>query len=322
MTPLDLGTIIARQMRERRERADQARIKVNLYTAAETRAVAEAVALLERAGQPSRVDCLMVGDSYLMTHLGRPSTRIDSPQDQAAVFAMMLGLVAAVAEAVAAFDQGAGASARPWIMGDLPDGAAATPDRALDSVARMTEAGAAVVKIEVVSPHVFDIIEEAARRGFPVAAHIGYTPQSNANRKYGDTEPEFLDLIAQARRARDCGAVALVVERVSQPVNALLCRPHPKALPVYGIFSGRVAHGGQSLNVFDSVIRPDFPAKAFPPTATLPRSAFPAAYSHATIVRHFAELLGMAYAGAYPRSQSSVLAEEVLQRLTATVLWD
>ena len=305
------------QHRLRRERPDRARIKVNLYTDAEARAVAAAVAELESAGEPSRIDCLMIGDSYLMTHLGRASTRLEGEAEQAEVFARMLGLVKGVAREARDFP----GDPRPWVLADLPDGAASTPAKAVDSIRRMIDAGADAVKVEVISPAVFDAIADAGAKGAPTVAHIGYKPQVGANRKYGDTEEEALALFDEAHRARDAGAFGLVLERVSQPVMGLITRPHDRGLPVWAIFCGQAPGAGQSLNVFDSVIRPSFAAIGFPPTSTLPRDAFPANYTHAVIARHFAALLKLTYAGTFPPRLSSALDDATLGRLGQASIW-
>jgi len=316
LTP-DLAARRAVQIRLRNAHPDRARIKVNLYTDAEVRAVAAAVAELEAAGDPSRIDCLMVADSYLMTHLGRGSTRLEGEAEQSEVFDMMLGLVRGVAGEAARFP----GDPRPWVLGDLPDGAAATPAKAVESIARMIGAGADAVKVEVISPAVFESISAAAARGLPTVAHIGYKPQIGANRKYGDTEDEALSLFAEARSARDAGAIGLVLERVSQPVVALITRAHPRGLPVWAIFCGQTPLAGQSLNVFDSVVRPGFAATGFPPTSTLARSDFPAGYTHEVIARHFAALLRLTYDGAFPPRLSSALAPDALARLDAAGVW-
>ena len=315
--PKNLAVRLGAQQRLRRQHPGRARIKVNLYTDAEARAVAAAVAELEGKGEPSRLDCLMVGDSYLMTHLGRASTRLESEAEQAEVFDMMLGLVRGVAREVKDFP----GEPRPWLLADLPDGATSTPAKAQDSIRRMIDAGADAVKVEVISPAVFDAIAAAAAKGAPTVAHIGYKPQVGTNRKYGDTEDEALALFDEARLARDAGAFGLVLERVSQPVMGLITRPHDRGLPVWAIFCGQADGAGQSLNVFDSVIRPNFAAFGFPPTSTLARDAFPGGYTHEVIARHFASLLSLAYAGTFPPKLSSALDEATLGRLAQAAVW-
>ncbi|MBM3546258.1 MAG: hypothetical protein FJX54_04860 [Alphaproteobacteria bacterium] len=312
-----LTSRLASQRRLRYAQPDQARIKVNLYTDSETRAVAAAVADLESSGFPSRVDCLMVGDSYLMTHLGRDSTRVEGEAEQARVFEMMVGLVRAVAREIKAFP----GDPRPWLLADLPDGAMATEAKALDSIARMIDAGAEAVKVEVLTPAVFDVIAKAAARGIPTVAHIGYKPQAGANRKYGDNEEEARSLLAEAGQARAAGAIGLVLERVSQPVMALITRPHERGLPVWAIFCGQAPGAGQSLNVFDSVIRPNFANFGFPPTSTLARSEFPDAYTEAAIRGHFLALLRHTYAGTFPPRLASALDASALARLGDIDVW-
>jgi len=313
----DLASRLDAQNRVRCERPDLARIKVNLYTGAEARAVATAVSRLESAGELSRIDCLMIGDSYLMTHLGRASTRLETEAEQREVFDLMLGLVRDVAKEALRFP----GDPRPWVLADLPDGAMATPAKAADSISRMIGAGADAVKLEVISDSVFDMIAAAASRGQPTVAHIGYKPQTGANRKYGDTEDEARALMAEARRARDAGAIGLVLERVSQPVMGLISRPHPRGLPIWSIFCGQAPGAGQSLNVFDSVMKPTFAATGFPPTSSLTRDAFPAGYVHEVIADHFASLLRLAYAGTFPPRLSSALGEAALGRLASIDVW-
>ncbi|MBB4264749.1 3-methyl-2-oxobutanoate hydroxymethyltransferase [Roseospira visakhapatnamensis] len=277
---------------------DVPRLKINLYRGYEVAAVAEAAADL-RGTVPgfTQLDSLMVADSVLTTHMGRASTRVPSGEE-AAFLDIMRGLVAEVAAAArAAFGTGPEA---PYVIADMPDGSARTPDDAERHGAGMLALGADILKVEVGDDGGFPILERLGRAGLPVIAHLGYTPQSRENRKYGTTPEEALALCAAARRARDAGARAIVLERVSGAVNGVLSRPSPRGLPVYSIFSGRCPHLGQSLNVWDSVIRPDFAAKAFPPTADLNRAAYPDGYTGAAIRAHMAALLRLTLEGRFP----------------------
>lgn len=307
MTGDGLAEAMSRQAGLRRRDAERPRIKVNLYTAEETHAVAEAAAALADNFGSDAIDCLMVGDSYLMTHLGRPSTRIDGAAEQAAFFKQMVGLVSQVARALpVAFASGS----RPWLMVDMPDGSVANVDSAIASMDRMRDAGAEALKIEIGNDDAFAIVEAASARGIPVVIHLGYSPQHGKNRRYGNTASEAETLFAAARRGRDAGAIALVLERVDPRVNEMLAAPHPRGLPVYSIFSGRARHGGQSLNVWDSVIRPPFVARNFPPTATLDRSDYPRRYTRPVIAEHFARLLALTCQGKFPQVEKSGLSPE------------
>jgi ketopantoate hydroxymethyltransferase len=285
-------------------------LKINLYTAVETEAVLGAIAA---TGAGDRVECVMVGDSYLMTHLGRASTSLASRTEHEwflGVLEERLAEVAAVLRCV---------SAPPVLIGDLPDGSAETPDRARRAADRLLAAGADVVKLEIASPAALDALSGMTRSGYGVIAHVGYTPQDGINRRYGDTLDEALELFATARRLQSLGACGLVLERVSEPVNQALARS--ATLPLYSIFSGRAVGGGQSLNVWDAVFLPDRPGRYFPPTAVLPRSAFPGAYTHALIEERMGGLIRLTLDGEFPRSPPSRLSPEELALLARIDPW-
>gem|GEM_PF-1581323 len=295
---IDLAKCLAAHQAARSARPDVPRIKVNLYKGYEVAAVAGALAdVRDEFDGFSQVDSLMVADSYLTTHLGHAGTRV-TPGDENTFLETMRGLVA---EVVAARREtfGTGPDA-PYVIADMPDGSARTPDTAERNGVGMLALGADILKVEVGESGGFSVLERLGRAGLPVIAHLGYTPQTRENRKYGTSMDEALALCAAARRARDCGARAIVLERVSGAVNGLLSRPSPSGLPVYSIFSGRCPYLGQSLNVWDSVIRPGFAAKAFPPTADLDRAAYPDGYTEPVIRAHMADLLRLTLAGRYP----------------------
>jgi ketopantoate hydroxymethyltransferase len=289
-------------------------IKINLYNGLEAGAVLEAIAAM-RAGDA--VECFMVGDSYLMTHLGYPSTRLDTKEQQDWFLNVMISLVGEVARALAPLH----GTRRPFLLADLPDGAAVTTAKCLAAAERMVAAGAEAIKLEIVSPESLGMLEALARRGYTVLAHIGYTPQDGANRRHGDSVGEALELFGQARAARDHGACGLTLERVSEPVNRTLCQVRPGALPIYSIFSGRAAGGGQSLNVWDAVFLPDVARRYFPPTATLPRSAYPEGYTAPVIQDHMTRLLAATLRGEFPLSPPTRLAAQDIELLLDIDPW-
>jgi ketopantoate hydroxymethyltransferase len=308
---------LAPQVRARRAAPERPRLKLNLYTGTETRAAARAALALAAEGMDPAIDCLMVGDSYLMTHLGRPTTRIPDEAEQEQVLVLLCRLLAEVRTARdASF-----AAPAPWLMGDLPDGSAADVERALRSAAAMAEAGAEAVKLELGREADFAVLEALSARGVPVAAHIGYTPQARPNRRYGVSAQEAARLFAEARRARDGGAVALVVERLTAAVHRRLAAPAPGALPVYAIFSGGAAGTGQSLNVWDAVMRPDSAARGFPPTASLDRADYPERYTEPLIARHLLELMRLALAGRFPPPERKPLPDAELVLIDALPVW-
>jgi ketopantoate hydroxymethyltransferase len=307
----------APQILRRRALPTRPRLKINLYKGIETEAVADAAAALAATSGESGIDCLMVGDSYLMTHLGGSPTRIGDPVEQRRVLALLIGLMAEVRRARDACFGPSG----PWLMADFPDGSAGEVESARRSTDAMAGAGAECVKLELGNEAAFAVLERLSAKGVPVAAHIGYTPQARLNRRYGVNGQEAAALFAEARRARDAGAVALVLERVTNAVHERLAAPAADALPVYAIFSGAVPGTGQSLNIWDAVVRPDFAAKAFPPTASLTRADYPAGYTRAVIARHIQELMRLTLEGEFPPPERKPLAAEDLAVLDALPVW-
>lgn len=290
-------------------------IKLNLYRDYEVEALA--LAMEENPVLPIgvRIDCLMVSDSYLMTHLGRTSTKLD-PGEQSLFLEIMCGLVREVAHRT----RECFATDRPYIVGDMPDGAAVTAEVAVRSADRMRAAGADVIKLEVHSPIVIDIIDHLAREGFRVMAHLGYTPQGEAGARVGRSLDGAHALFADARRVRDAGAESIVLEKVDEFVHRALV-DRPEALPSFAIFSGKSETGGQSLNIWDSVYRPDFPARYFPPTARDRVASFPAGYSCDIISQRIAELLKLTAVGEFPLTPPTQLAIADLVKLAAQNPW-
>lgn len=272
-------------------------LKINLYRAGEVAGLAQALCEPDLAGCP--VESVMVGDSYFMTHLGRPSTRLDGPGEQEWGLRILTRLVAEVREAMDALLP---PRRMPFLVGDLPDGAGDSIDRMLAAADRLLAAGADTVKLEAGTPGALACVEAAARRGIPCLVHLGYTPQRGLLARRGDTLEEAGDLFGEARAARDAGACALVLEMVSEAVNAALSAPSPAGVPVYSIFSGRAAHGGQSLNVWDAVFRAGRGQRYFPPTGVLDPDADRAAYRPDLISACLARLLRLTRDGAFPLS--------------------
>jgi ketopantoate hydroxymethyltransferase len=288
---------MARQLQRRWASPSTIGVKVNLYRAQEVHALAAAIDRAELRESP--VESLMVGDSYLMTHLGRPTTRLATAAEQAWGLGVLVELVREVRVATdAAFPAGE----RPWLIGDLPDGSADGTSVALGAADRMLTAGADVVKMEVGQPGSLDVLQALCEAGVPTVAHVGYTPQRGSLRRYGDSLDEALAIFALARQVRDAGACALVLEMVSEQVNRALCASPRDGLLTYSIFSGRAPYGGQSLNVWDAVFRPPSHARYFPPTAEYDAATQREAYVPEVITAKMAELLRLTVSGAFPLS--------------------
>ncbi|QPI71964.1 3-methyl-2-oxobutanoate hydroxymethyltransferase [Sphingobium sp. Cam5-1] len=290
-------------------------IKLNLYRDYEVEAVAQAMAGSPVLQMGIRLDCLMVSDSYLMTHLGRDSTRL-ARGEQALFLEVMAGLVREVSHRARQLFP----SEAPYIVGDMPDGSVTNGDIALRSADRMRRAGADVVKLEVHSEAVLAVIERLAREGFRVMAHLGYTPQGGGGGRVGGSLDGARALFASARQVRDAGAESLVLEKLDEFVHRALV-DRPEALPSYAIFSGKSETGGQSLNIWDSVFKPGFRARYFPPTAQETVDAFPMAYSVEAIAAHIGTLLGLTAAGEFPLSPPTLLSIEDVVALASCDPW-
>lgn len=164
---------------------------------------------------------------------------------------------------------------RPTVVGDMPDGAAGTIDKAHHAAQAMMAAAADVLKLEVHEEKTFDTIASLVQKGVRVMAHLGYTPQAGDEGRVGGSPESAKALLAKVNAARDAGAESIVLEKVDPLLHTMIADRHD-ALPVYAIFSGRSRKGGQSLNVWDAVFKPGFDARYFPrqPVTTF-RSAIP-----------------------------------------------
>ncbi len=306
-----LRALVTAQHRQRETNPGRVGIKVNLYHGYELEAVAAAAA--EAALDPDPIECFMVADSYLMTHLGRPSTRL-APGERDWGLALMAALVAECRDARdGAYRNGA----RPYILGDLPDGAARTPRYAVTSAQVLIDAGAEAVKLEVAGRAQLAQVDALGAAGIPVVVHLGYSPQRGELRRHGQTRAEVAALCDLAGSVRNLGAVAVVVEMVTEAVNQLLCAPDPDALPVYSIFSGRADLGGQSVNVWDSVFRRTPPSRFFPPTATLDPTLDRDRYRPPVIRAAMRELLQLTVEGRFPPSPRPATGDAALEGLAA-----
>jgi ketopantoate hydroxymethyltransferase len=230
-------------------------------------------------------------------------------------------MVSLVAEAAAQMKRSFHGPDAPYLVADMPDGAADAPDDALRNADRMLAVGAQVIKIEIKSKASMRVLEAVSKRNIPVMAHLGYTPQGGERGRVGRSMDEVLDLFAMACRVRDNGACTLVIEKVSQLANELLCRPSSIGLPVYSIFSGRAPYGGQSLNVWDSVFSAPSKTKFFPPTGTYDVSRYPLIYTPDVIKEHMAELMRLTIEGSFPLDPISQLSREENEMLSKIDPW-
>ena len=151
-------------------------------------------------------DMLLVGDSLGQVIYGLPHT-------VAVTMEMMCAHGAAVVRG----------SYHAAVVVDMPFGSyEASPEQAFLGAARLLkETGAAGVKLEggaVLAP----TVEFLTRRGIPVMAHVGLTPQAvNILGGYGvrgRSESEADQIIEDAEALAQAGAFAMVIEGVVEPI--------------------------------------------------------------------------------------------------------
>lgn len=130
------------------------------------------------------------------------------------------------------------------LIADLPFGADATPERALDASIRLLQAGAAMVKLEGAA-HKLEVIRFLVDREIPVCAHLGLTPQSvlrlGGYKVQGRDEVAAGRLREDARAVQDAGATLLVLECVPTPVAASITADLD--IPTIGIGAGPQCDG-------------------------------------------------------------------------------
>jgi len=188
-------------------------------------------ATLDAAG----VDMILIGDSLGMVVQGHDST--------------LPVTVADVAYHTACVARGA---ARPWIVADMPFGSfQAGAEQAFANAVTLMQAGAQMVKIEG-GAEMAPTAEFLVRRGIPVCAHIGLTPQHvnvfGGYRVQGREAGAAERLLEAARRLQEAGAAMMVIEAVPES----LARRVAESVQVITIGIGAsVACSGQVLVLHD-----------------------------------------------------------------------
>lgn len=183
------------------------------------------------------VDLILVGDSLAMTVYGMTST-----------VGVTLDMMIAHGRAVARTARHA------CVVVDLPFGTyEESPAQAFRSASRvMAETGCGAIKLEG-GADMAETIHFLSRRGVPVMAHIGLTPQSvNALGGYGvrGRGEEAASMLADAVAVSDAGAFSVVIEKTAEPVAREITARI--AAPTIGI-GASAACDGQIL-VIDDVI--------------------------------------------------------------------
>jgi len=175
--------------------------------------------VLETAG----VDVLLVGDSLGMVLQGHSST-----------------LPVTLEEMVYHTSCVARGAKQAFIVADLPFGTSqVSPQKTFEHAARLLAAGAHMVKLEGGEVMV-DTIDFLARRGIPVFAHIGLTPQSvhqlGGYRVQGKDNKAAQRILKDARAVEQAGAGMLLLESIPAVLGAEITAN--SAIPTIGIGAG------------------------------------------------------------------------------------
>ena len=183
------------------------------------------------------VDLILVGDSLAMTVYGMTTT-------VGVTVEMMIAHGRAVART----------ASHACVVVDLPFGSyEESPQQAFRTASRvMAETGCNAVKLEG-GADMAETIHFLSRRGVPVMAHIGLTPQSvNALGGYGvrGRGEEAGTMMADALAVSEAGAFSVVVEKTAEPVARDITARI--GAPTIGIGASAVCDG--QILVIDDVI--------------------------------------------------------------------
>ncbi|UVI38742.1 3-methyl-2-oxobutanoate hydroxymethyltransferase [Qipengyuania spongiae] len=235
-TPKPMRRLTVPKIRARKiaGRTSEPLVMLTAYTARQARLLDE------------HCDMLLVGDSVGQVIYGLPST-LQVTLD------MMIAHGAAVMRG----------SFHSLVVVDLPFGTyEASPQQAFETASRvMAETGCAAVKLEG-GEDVAETIAFLSRRGIPVMAHVGLTPQAvNALGGYGArgrSQEEHDKIIADGRAVEQAGAFAVVAEGVVEPIAVALAQT--LQIPVIGIGAsaecdGQVLVTDDMLGMFERVPR-------------------------------------------------------------------
>lgn len=190
-------------------------------------------AILENAG----VDVLLVGDSLGNVLQGKNTTLSVTLND-------MIYHTRCVAHG----------SSKAFIITDMPFGSyQVSPEQAFENASKILAAGAHMVKIEG-GQIMADTIQFLARRGIPVCAHIGLTPQSihqlGGYKLQGNSEKSAKLLLDDAKLLEKSGASLLVME----VVPAKLARKITQTLSIPTIGIGAGAHCSAQVLVLHDML--------------------------------------------------------------------
>ncbi len=215
-------------------------------------------------------DLILVGDSVGMVLHGLPST-----------IGVTLDMMIMHGQAV---HRGA---ERALVVVDLPFGSyEESPEQAFRSAARvMAETSCGAVKLEG-GESMAETIRFLTRRGIPVMAHVGLTPQAVntfGGYKVQGRGASAEQILRDSKAVSDAGAFSIVLEKVTEPLARAIT--DAVAIPTIGI--GASPHCDGQILVIDDVlgIFSDFRPKFVKRYAELGRDADAAIAAYAAEVR-------------------------------------
>jgi 3-methyl-2-oxobutanoate hydroxymethyltransferase len=192
-------------------------------------------AIFARVLDAAGIDILLVGDSLGTVLQGHPTTLPVSMDE-------MVYHTSCVVRG----------NRTAWIVADMPFGSyQESAEQAVHNAVLLMQAGAQMVKLEG-GGWVAPIVKRLVKRGIPVCAHLGFTPQAvhvlGGYRVQGRDEISATRLREDAAALASAGAEMLVLEMIP----AALARDITNALPipVIGIGAG-VGCSGQVLVLHD-----------------------------------------------------------------------
>ena len=137
-------------------------------------------------------------------------------------------------------------SSKSLVVVDMPFGSyEESPQQAFRNAARvLKETGCGAIKLEG-GAHMAETIAFMVKRGVPVMAHIGMTPQSintlGSFKALGREEANWGRFIDDAKAVSEAGAFAVVVEAVAEPLAVKIT--HSISAPTIGIGASAACDG-------------------------------------------------------------------------------
>lgn len=190
---------------------------------------------MARQAEMAGINWILVGDSVNMAIYGEKSTAINPPT---------MDCMIKHAKAVRI------GAPETFIVGDMPEGAYGGKhmqdivEGVFNAKRFIDEAHCDAIKLEG-GIRMADQIKAIVDSGVEVMGHIGLTPQTVPEEKwgtvYGETAEEAMALLADAKAVEKAGAFAVLLEKVAEECAEIITKE--LKIPVFGIGAGRKCDG-------------------------------------------------------------------------------